>query len=76
MNHLEFAAAESAALEPTEWERWATRVERLLGHSLDGNQADDGYSMDEAFEAWESGDAARVYAYRVATRPDYHPREA
>lgn len=55
MNHLEFAAMESAALVPGSWERWAREVEKKLGHSLDGDQAADGYSMDPAFDAWRAG---------------------
>jgi hypothetical protein len=71
MNHLEFAAAESAALSTSPWERWAARVEGILGHSLDGNQDEDGYSMDEAYEVWESGESPQAFAYCIYTRPGY-----
>lgn len=65
MNHLEFAAAESAALEPTAWERWAEVVEARLGHNLDGHHVTDGYSMDAAYVAYKAGITAVQYAARV-----------
>lgn len=37
------------------WERWASRVERLIGHDLDGHQARDGYSMDETYDMYIAG---------------------
>lgn len=50
--HFELGLAESAACEPTRWERWARAVESRLGHSLDGDQAADGYSLDWAYGQW------------------------
>lgn len=47
MNHIEF---------------WVESVERMLGHSLDGNQELDGYSLDYAFDAFEGGVSALLYA--------------
>lgn len=72
-SHLEFAAAESAALQPTQWERWTAQVEKAIGHSLDGdNSVDamvagnaDGYSLDDAYEAFEDGDTVAEYAAHV-----------
>ena len=61
MNHLEFAAAESAALEPTDWERWIAQVEKLAGHDLDGDQSTDGYSYDFAYDGWKRGQTAEAY---------------
>ncbi len=61
MNHLEFAAQESEACEPTEFERWALVAERLAGHSLDGNQYEDGYSLDGAVKAWKAGQSPATY---------------
>lgn len=55
MNHLEFAASESAALEDTAWDRWIARVEKLVGHDLDGDQGRDGYSLDNCVEMFEAG---------------------
>lgn len=65
MNHLEFAASESAALEPTAWEGWVAAVEARVGHDLDGDQAADGYSMDAAYVAYEGGLTPVEYAARV-----------
>lgn len=62
MNHLEFAAAESAALVPTAWEEWITEAERRAGHSLDGDQTFDGYSHDAAYTAFRAGIAPGLYA--------------
>lgn len=55
MNHLEFAASESAALEPTSFERWIGRVEKMVGHDLDGDQKQDGYSLDDCLDMFEAG---------------------
>lgn len=68
MNHLEFAASESAALKPTDAERWLETVECFVGHSLDGDQQRDGYSIDGCYELWEQGmtplQAARMIIFR------------
>jgi hypothetical protein len=61
MNHLEFAASESAALLPTAWEKWIETAEKLAGHHLDGDQSEDGYSLDGAFVAYKGGLSPRVY---------------
>ena len=66
MSHLEFAAAESAALRPTDWERWADKAEALAGHSLDGDQRDDGYSLDDAYQAWLRGESPDSYVRTLA----------
>lgn len=70
---MHFAASESAALQPTDWEVWAERVERVLGHDLDGEDSDaarqagtsDGYSLDGAYEAWRSGDSVMQHVADV-----------
>lgn len=71
-DHLAIYAAEGAALLPTAWERWETDLEALLGHSTDGDLAEDGYSLDTFYDMWEAGlaplDAAR-------TVPGYITRE-
>lgn len=48
------------------WYQWIAEAQRLAGHSLDGDQATDGYSMDYAYEAWEAGQTAAQY---VASTP-------
>lgn len=63
------------------WERWAAEVERLLGHSLDGNDPDsfdpaktggDGYSIDEAFNRFSQGASAHAYYAQIVVRDRYH----
>ncbi|MGL5827744.1 MAG: hypothetical protein ACRCYU_23490 [Nocardioides sp.] len=54
-DHLAVYAAESAALEPTEWEGWIADVEDLLDHSADGDLAKDGFSLDTFFTMFENG---------------------
>ncbi len=69
MNHLEFAAEESRQIDSdVVWERWCDRVEKLLGHSLDGNQSLDGYSLDYALERFKAGWVPEGYAAEVAKR--------
>ena len=36
------------------WIKWAAAVEAKLGHSLDGNQDTDGYSMDAAIDLYDA----------------------
>ena len=75
-SHLEFAAAESAALEPTDWERWYAAAEKAVGHDLDGDDTEearaagtaDGYSVDGAYDAWRAGMTVTQYAQQVAER--------
>ncbi len=70
---MHFAACESAALQPTGWERWAERVEKMLGFDLDGDDSEaareagtsDGYSLDGAYEAWRRGDTAEQHVAAV-----------
>lgn len=61
-----FIAGESYE-SPTEkaWLAWCRKVEKLLGHSLDGNQERDGYSLDFAYGAWEAGETAKAYAAEI-----------
>lgn len=73
-SHIEFAAIESAALEPTNWDRWVNRAEKAVGHDLDGddsaearaNGTADGYSLDGAYDAWRGGLTVAQYAAKVA----------
>ena len=68
MNHLEFASLESAADAPGAWEHWASAVEKCLGHSLDGDQAQDGYSMDAALDAWRGGESSSAHAASIIAK--------
>lgn len=38
-----------------QWLGWIAEVEHLLGHSADGDQKQDGYSMDSFYEKFEAG---------------------
>ena len=54
-------------VSPTEraWEAWCKKVEKLLGHDLDGNQRRDGYSLDYAHDAFADGVAPETYVAEV-----------
>lgn len=69
MNHLQFAAAESADLEADiVWQRWCRRAEDMLGHDLDGDQAADGFSIDGALSAFRDGATVLEYVLDVQGR--------
>ena len=65
MNHLDFALLESAALAKNPFEIWAEKVKTIVGHDLDGDDGEDGYSLDGAFDAYQSGATVDEYARRV-----------
>jgi hypothetical protein len=69
MNHLEFAALEARALKPHPWDRWIERAELLAGHDLDGDDDVDGYSLDAAHDAFESGMSPETYVAAIRQRP-------
>ncbi len=54
--HLAFRKHELGT-DPNErkWLKWAADVEAILEHDLDGDQQDDGYSIDTAFDFYEDG---------------------
>ena len=51
--------------KPTAWEAWVKSVESMIGHSLDGDQTIDGYSLDYAYETFRCGTTAREYAAHI-----------
>lgn len=53
-DHAAIWAYESAACQPTAWERWIDQVEALLGRSVDGDQRVDGFSLDGFYENWKA----------------------
>ena len=55
----------SVSLSEREWFRWVRKAEKALGHTLDGNQATDGYSLDYAHDYWLNGDPVDVYVTDV-----------
>lgn len=63
----EFMAAENYVSDGERaWLAWAKKVKRLANVAdLDGNQDADGYSLDMAYAAWESGASAETYATEV-----------
>lgn len=66
MNHLEFHRYEMDSLLSTSaFERWAAKVEKILGHDLDGDQTRDGYSLDFASDAFDKGATPEAYAKSV-----------
>jgi len=70
---MNFAASESAASKPTQWERWYERAEAALGFNLDGDDSEaarlagtaDGYSVDGAYDAWRRGDSVEKHVADV-----------
>lgn len=66
-DHL--ATWEAETTEPArsrEWHEWIEKAERLAGHSLDGDEATNGYSMDGAHAAWQSWMTPEKYVARIA----------
>mgnify|MGYP001405734068 CR=1 FL=1 len=61
------------------WMKFADECERLLGHSLDGNDPEAflpgsggvGYSLDEAVPVYEAGQSAHTYVAMVCSRERY-----
>ena len=66
MNHMEVWEAE-IAIDPIEkeWIQWCSTVEQILGHTVDGDQDKDGYSMDDAYEAFEAKVSPQQYVNLV-----------
>ncbi|WP_233213682.1 hypothetical protein [Mycobacterium hubeiense] len=64
-DHQDIWAYESAGCAPTEWERWIDQVESRLGHDVDGDQAEDGYSLDGFHDMWKQGVAPHDAAASV-----------
>ena len=56
MNHLQVYQLETH-VSPSEqaWYNWVNQVEAIIGHSLDGNQSTDGYSLDISYDWFKLG---------------------
>ena len=67
-DHAALWAAESAACEPTEWERWVDELEAQLGHDVDGDATIDGYSLDGFYAQWKAGLTPAAAAASVVQR--------
>lgn len=65
--HQEIWAAENYVSDSEQsWLRWYEHATQVAGHSLDGdnsagNPDPDGYSVDEAYAAWEAGQTPEEY---------------
>lgn len=62
---MTFRRSEADALKPTAFEIWADKVEKILGHDLDGDQDQDGYSLDFASDAFDRGESPEHYVAKV-----------
>mgnify|MGYP000179788170 CR=1 FL=1 len=49
---------------PDVWDRWIYAAQAIAGHSLDGEEDTDGYSLDSAFDAYASGWTPEEYIER------------
>lgn len=54
-DQLTLARYERESIEPTQWEGWIACVEVLLGHSADGDQTLDHYSLDAFYQLYLEG---------------------
>jgi len=52
------------------WLAWVKKAEKLLGHSIDGDQDRDGYSLDGAHDAFADGLTIEEYVQEVRTGRD------
>lgn len=69
MSHLAFAQAESLSLDADDrWLSWCRRAEDMLGHTLDGDESRDGYSIDGALGAFAEGSSVVEYVLDVRGR--------
>jgi hypothetical protein len=69
MDFMEFHRYEmDAATYVSPYEKWVARVEKILGHDLDGDQKRDGYSLDFALIEFEKGVSAKDYARSISAQ--------
>ncbi|MBM4574992.1 hypothetical protein GTA28_23710 [Rhodococcus hoagii] len=68
-DHRALWQSESAACEPTVWEQWISAVETGLGHSADGDQGADGYSLDAFYAMWQRGASVQEAIASTTTTP-------
>lgn len=59
-----------AYVSPAEraWLAWCRKVESILGHDLDGDQARDGYSLDFAHDEFCNGLTPAQYVSEIRAR--------
>lgn len=64
--HIETWKAETTVSNhESDWLSWINKAESMTGHSLDGDQNMDGYSMDEAYDAWQDGKTPVEYVESI-----------
>lgn len=69
MNHLATLRPDPAIQDDdARWQGWVRRAEDMLGHGLNGDQARDGYSLQQAFAAFSDGASVVEYALDVIGR--------
>lgn len=74
MNHLEAYQYEvHVPIQERDWLNWAARVENSLGHSLDGDLSENGFSMDRAYSTFLLGVSSLEYSREVKARNNYKP---
>jgi hypothetical protein len=72
MNHLEVYQIEKYVPSwELRWVAWSTMVESILGHSIDGDQEQDGYSLDRAYSWFMTGASFQEYAKEIKNHPNY-----
>lgn len=65
MDFQEFREYERVAMKSNLFDRWLDEVEKKLGHDLDGDEGEDGYSLDGAAAAFRGGKSAAEYVSDV-----------
>jgi hypothetical protein len=50
------------------WLKWINEAEKIIGHSLDGDEEVDGFSYDFAYCCFEEGDSPSNYVENVKSR--------
>jgi len=66
-DQLTLSTYESVALDSTPWEEWVALVETELGHSADGDQTEDGYSLDGFYQLYLEGSTPQEAVKEVAS---------
>lgn len=72
MNHLETYQFEVyVPKSERDWLSWAGTVESMLGHTLDGDLSEDGYSLDRAYDHFKLGTKTTEYVKEVRGMSQY-----
>ena len=62
---MDFAKTETEALAPTSWDKWIVDVELRTGINLDGDETEDGYSLDTLAQWFDQGLSSQDAALRI-----------